>query len=114
MEEVELLNNKIFVENESTFASNDYNRKIAAYADQRVAPTGVMQLSERLHEAKERYKDKPGSSMNNPRTDSLITYALKIERQIQQFCRITLESISDVTIAADLENLKEYRLLCPS
>ena len=59
-----------------------WEQKIAAYADQRAAPHTVAPLTERLLEAKERYKDRPGTSMNNPRIDLLIAYAQTIERQI--------------------------------
>ncbi len=93
---VDLLNRKLFVRNDETLASDDYNVKVAAYADQRVSPNGVDSLIARLMDAKERYRDLPGSSMNNPRTDMLIECAVKIERQIMSKCSLSPSQISDI------------------
>lgn len=83
-EELRLMDAKVFVRNDETASSNDFTLKVAAYADQRVAPDGVMPLIARLEEARERYSDKPGSSMNNPRTPMLIDCARTIEAQLAE------------------------------
>ena len=69
---------KSLSEIDDTLASGDYNLKVAAYSDQRVSPTGIDSLEGRLSEAEARYRDRPGSSMNNPRTKMLIECALKV------------------------------------
>ena len=80
--ELELMNAKVFVNNDAVALSSDYTLKIGAYADQRAAPASVDSLLGRLLEAKDRYRDRPGSSMNRPETNHLIERAVEIERQI--------------------------------
>jgi len=109
-DELELMDAKVFVKNDITVALSNFDVKVAAYADQRVGPQGVMPLLDRLREAQARYRDVPGSSMNNPRTEFLIDCAQRIERQVMQFCRLSPEAITDVTIAPYLEKLRSYEI----
>ena len=110
---VQLLNRKIFINNRETFESQDFTQKVCAYADQRVAPDGILTLSQRLDEALERYKDKPGSSMNNPATPTLIEFAHRIEAQISIFFPEELRSsMSDKSIKSDLISLRESPFPC--
>jgi hypothetical protein len=108
--EIDFLNAKIFIKNDLTLASHDYNLKIAAYADQRVAPTGVVGLLERLNEAKTRYRNKPGSSMNNPRTDHLIQCAIQIEKQIMQYCSLQPDEITDARTMSFTKKLEAFSI----
>lgn len=108
--EIKLMNDKIFINNENIMKEDSFEVKIGAYCDQRVAPDCVMSLLGRLNEAKERYKDKPGSSMNNPKTDTLIYCADIIEKQIMEYCNIKPEDISDETILNDIEYFRGYKL----
>ena len=108
-DELALLDAKIFIKNDLTRESTDYELKLAAYADQRVAPHGVMGLLDRLSEAKERYRDKPGSSMNNPRTDLLIECAVAIENQLRQYMRINPDSITQDTLSDRIATLRHFR-----
>ena len=108
--ELYLMNEKVFVNNENILKGEDYQVKIGAYCDQRVAPDNIMLLLERLMEAKLRYKDKPGSSMNNPKTDLLIDCAVKIEKQIMEFCSINPEDINDDSILNNLDYFKRYTI----
>ena len=50
--ELEILNGKRSRKNEQTAKSDNYEIKICAYCDQRVAPDGVVSLKERLEDAK--------------------------------------------------------------
>jgi hypothetical protein len=93
-DELSLMAGKIFNSNDESASSTDYGRKIGAYSDQRVAPQGVMPLLERLEEARARYRDKPGSSMNNPRTAMMIEYSRQIEDQIREHVDLDLNAIS--------------------
>lgn len=106
--ELKLMNEKIFINNEDILHSDSFEIKIGAYCDQRTAPNGVMPLLERLNEAKERYKDKPGSSMNNPRTDFLIQCAAIIEKQIMNNCNVSPDDITDVSIQEYIQFFKDY------
>ena len=111
-QEIRLLTQRGFSNNESTLNSSDYNLKIGSYADQRVAPDGVRTLAQRLSEAKERYKNKPNSSMNSPKTDFLIECSFKVEEQIKEL--VKLKNIFDHKndlynlIFADLTSLNCY------
>jgi len=108
--EIDFMNRKTFIRNDETLVSSDFNLKVAAYADQRVSPTGIDSLSGRLSEAKERYRDKPGSSMNNPRTDMLIRCALDIETQIMKHCTLGADQITDLRAAPIVLQLERYEL----
>lgn len=108
--ELDFMDAKVFVRNDETVKSSDYNLKIAAYSDQRVAPLGVLPLEERLRDAQRRYRDKPGSSMNNPRTEVLISSAFEIEAQIAKHCKDSLVEINDEAILTYVDRLKSYRL----
>lgn len=106
--ELKLMNDKIFINNDNIVQNESYETKIGAYCDQRVAPDCVMSLMGRLNEAKERYKDKPGSSMNNPKTDQLIACADLIEKQIMQYCNICPDDINDESISENIQFFKGY------
>ena len=108
--ELKLMNDKIFINNEKTLQSDSYEAKIGSYCDQRVAPDGVMPLLERLIEAKERYKDKPGSSMNNTQTDMLIQCATIIEKQIMDKCNIHPDDITDESVLGNIQFFKDYSI----
>lgn len=108
--ELKLMNDKIFINNDNIMMGNSFETKIGAYCDQRVAPNCVMSLRGRLYEAKERYKNKPGSSMNNPKTDKLIYCADIIEKQIMEYCNIKPEDITDDTIFKNIEFFKGYEI----
>ena len=105
-DELELMDSKVFIRNDETILSYDYNIKIGAYADQRVDPNGVRGIMERLLEAKERYKDRPGSSMNNPRTEMLIESAAKLEQQVMKYCNLEPSDINDRIITPYINKME--------
>lgn len=107
-DELDLMARKVFVRNDETLASDNFTLKIGAYADQRVAPNGIVGLLERLLEAKERYSNKPGSSMNNPRTDMLIHCAEQIEAQIMSRCTLKASEITDDRAHPVIHQLESY------
>ena len=108
--EIYIMKNKIFILNDHIVDCQEYELKIGAYCDQRVAPESVMPLLGRLNEAKERYKDKPGSSMNNPKTDYLIQCAVKIEKQVMEYCDILPEQINDENISEYIDYFRGYEI----
>ena len=109
-EELKLMDDKIFIKNDETIKSEDYARKIGAYADQRAAPDGVYPILKRLREAQQRYKNKPGSSMNSPRTEYLIECALQLEKQIFYYCKIDPTNITNDRINLYIDKLKDYKI----
>ena len=109
-EEIAMMNEKIFLNTDNIIKSDNYELKIAAYCDQRVAPYGVCDMMERLLECKERSKNKPGSSMSDPRADFMIECAKTMEEQVMQYCTIKAEEINDKTIEAYMEKLEEFEI----
>ena len=107
---LELIEQKQFILNEETTESQNWERKIGAYADQRVAPQGVMTLQARLDEARHRYAGIEKASVNSPRFEALRDAAFRIERQIAKFTTIQLSSIDDQRISAVIECLKTKKL----
>ena len=110
-EDLDLMDQKVFVRNDETADGEDYTRKVGAYADQRVAPDGVRPLMDRLLEAKERYRDKPGSSMNNHRTDMLIRKAEEIEYQLTVYCPLVPHGIMNEAIRPIAAELRVHKIV---
>lgn len=110
--EIEILDGKRSRKNEETLNCNSYERKICAYCDQRVAPTGVVSLKERLEDAKVRYKNKPLSAWSSEeKAKYLTTCALGIEKQIMDNCSIKPEDINDENISRYVDALKNYEIV---
>jgi hypothetical protein len=107
--ELALLNAKVFVNNAAIVASDDLTLKIGAYADQRVTSEGLTSLLSRLLEAKDRYRDRPGTSMNREDTDSNIQFAVEIERQIfNQTDGLHPEDITNDSVAEYIQSLPSF------
>lgn len=109
--ELEILDGKRSRKNEQTAKSDNYEIKICAYCDQRVAPDGVVSLKERLEDAKIRYKDKPLSVWSNEeKANQLIKLALEIEKQVMRYCKLKPEDINNQSIQTYIDRLKEYEI----
>lgn len=110
--EIIILDGKRSRKNEETLKSNSYERKICAYCDQRVAPNGVVEIKERLEDAKIRYKNKPLSVWSNEeKANYLIECSLGIEKQIMQYCKLNPEDINDDSIKEYIEQIKVYNIM---
>lgn len=105
-----LIQNKQFVLNAETMKSLNYERKISAYADQRVSPKGILPLRQRLIEAVHRYQGVSHASVNRPNRDYLIECADGIERQIFEHIDGAPEDIHDGSIQPYISDLKEYQI----
>lgn len=110
---VDLLRRKQFLNNLETERCDDFNQKIAAYADQRVGPYGVLSLEERLAEAQKRYKGVPYASVNTSNFDSLVASIFRVELQIQANTAVEIERIDDAMIALGVDTLgqREWSML---
>lgn len=108
-EVIQLLGNKNFIKNEETFRNKDYVVKLAAYCDQKIGPLGVMDLSERLEEAKVRYSGIKDASVSSDWFEELKGYGLAIEKQLQEFCSQDLTKITNGDLDLYLKQLKRYR-----
>ena len=103
-----LLPRKIFIKNEETLKSNDWELKICAYSDQRVGPYGIMSLLERLNEFKQRVTREPTTWSLDPKTDYYIGCAVKIEEQIFSNESITPMDINDETAKPYIEKYQQH------
>ena len=109
--ELEILDGKRSRKNEITAKLDNYEIKISAYCDQRVAPDGVVSLKERLEDAKKRYKDKSLSVWSNEeKANHLIKCALEIEQQVMAYCKLKPEDINNESIQTYIDRLKEYEI----
>ena len=109
--ELEILDGKRSRKNEQTAKSDNYEIKICAYCDQRVAPDGVVSLKERLEDAKKRYKNKLLSIWSNEeKANQLIKCALEIEEQIMKYCKLEPGDINNQSIQIYIDRLKEYEI----
>ncbi len=107
-EELELLARMDFMRNDETAASDDYHAKLAAYADQRVGPFGILSLEARLAEAKQRYRADPSAFMASARASALIAHAHEIETQVFECCAIEPHEIHDEAAAPVIEALRSF------
>lgn len=103
---LEILENKIFMKNDQTVKGSDYTLKLAAYADERVTFGGVVTLERRMSDGLERYKNKPGSSFNNPKTQKMIACAYEIEQQIAEHFQGDLNAIITDDLSQEIQMLR--------
>lgn len=109
--ELEILDGKRSRKNEQTAQSDNYEIKICAYCDQRVAPDSVTNLKARLEDAKKRYKSRPLSIWSNEeKANQLIKWGLEIEEQIMEYCKLKPEDINNLSIQKYIDRLKEYEI----
>lgn len=80
--------------------STDMEQKICLYADQRVAPHGVVSLQARFADLQNRYKDTPLKSRFDPEQEKR---ALLLEQQIFTNTSLQPSEINDQTIARFLD-----------
>lgn len=93
-----------FNQEKKNFESDDFGRKICAYADMRVAPWGVVSLDDRLKDGKDRY---PAKSVKDERFRYAMNALLhKIEVQIFAVCQITAAEVTEAAVGPIIEMLK--------
>lgn len=97
--------------NEEIMNSNSFEVKICAYCDERVSPHGVVSIVDRLEDAKARYKGIASIWGNEGKANHLIECALKIEKQIMQYCRIKPEDINGNNIEKYINELKKIDII---
>lgn len=88
---------------------DDFNKKICLYADNRVAPHGVVSAEEHSLDAKERYKNHPHAFSEESRV-FFNQNLFEIENQIFSHSNLKPEEINDETISEILENLREFSI----
>lgn len=109
--EIHIMDEKILKNNEKTANNDSFEIKICAYCDQRITPTGVASIKERLEELKKRHQQKgKGSMVNEKAANSLIQSATEIEKQIMEYCKLKPEDINDDNIKSYIEKLKYWEI----
>jgi hypothetical protein len=103
-----LVINKIFVHNEMIAASDDFDLKICAYADQKTGPDGIVSLEDRFAELRGRYGSKPGASINHPRIEYLIRSSFEIEKQVLHFVSMESDESVNNRVRMMTESLYDY------
>lgn len=106
--ELKIMQGKESKRNKEIMNSDSFETKICAYCDERVSPYGVESIRDRLEDAKNRYKGTTSVWGNEAKANELINCALKIEKQIMQYCKITPKDINDKNIEKYIEKLKKY------
>ncbi|MDA1337787.1 MAG: hypothetical protein O2871_00320 [bacterium] len=101
-----------FSNSEKNYNSTNFNYKIAAYADFRVAPLGVDSLENRLKDGRERFfKNKMRTY--NPKLDKfdeLSGFIFKLEEQIFEKSRIKLFNITERLVTDKFDEIKKLQL----
>lgn len=111
-----------FLTAQETAESEDFNKKICAYADMRVSPNGIVSLEDRFLDTRSRYGNtEASSSMANHGSDYPVdpsvdlrelfeTSLRQIETQLFEKCTIRPEDITDILVEERIKQLKEYNI----
>jgi predicted hydrolase (HD superfamily) len=110
---IELINSMGFARAREIMEHGTIEQKIIEYADQRVAPTGITSMHERLREGRERYARRQSSDYAG---DDIELYEKSV-RALQQiegelFASIDLspEEITESALESTIEALREYEI----
>jgi hypothetical protein len=88
---------------------DDFNKKIVTYSDFRVGPHGVLSIDERAADGKKRYEGRKNDVTDEERKNRH-QYIKDIEKQIFSHSSITPEDINDISIAKNIEILKNFEI----
>ena len=95
-----------FLNNENTARSSDIVKKMAAYADSRVVPSGVATLAERMTDMHERYSDK--HHKDAPETVINSKALFDIERELFAGTTLRPEDITETSMADMRDEFKRF------
>jgi hypothetical protein len=95
-------NNKMIAENK------DWNLKVCSYADQRVAPYGIVSLQERFSDFKKRYEGTRFSIWNFKDQPAVIEAAFEIEKQVTNKARLKPQQITNEAVARKINLLPNF------
>jgi hypothetical protein len=97
-DELDLIDRMQFEQNDKICASDDHDLKLAAYADHRVGPSGILSLSGRFDDIRRRYRGAYSAFMQSARAAFLMDCATRIERQIFEHCPFAPRDIDDIAV----------------
>jgi hypothetical protein len=81
-------------------------QQICCYADQRVAPYGVVSITERLNDGRKRYAGRRHSTLNTGNFDALARDLAKLERQVFAHSTIIPAGITNDSTDPFIETLR--------
>jgi len=87
--------------------TGDFGKKICAYSDMRVKPSGVSSLEERMADLRVRYHNHPEGETDRDKFEQALR---KIEQQIFEHCSIKPEDITEQAIKDRKEALKNFEI----
>ncbi len=110
-EVISLMRRKLYENNKENYENKDYEAMLSAYCDQRISPSGITSLRERLDEVMRRTY-----GTNQRRYRILIDqysyeYAFEIEKEIQRYVNIDLSKITQDDLEKEVNNLRKFKIL---
>lgn len=87
-------------------STDDWEVKIATYADNRIDPRGVTTLMKRWQDVLDRYKGTAHKLGDAVEVEERKNHSFELERQIQSKCNLDLQNINDSTIAPYIERVR--------
>ena len=108
--DVDLLSQMAFMRNDETAGGDNWEAKIAAYADQRTAPRGVRSLERRLQRATRQWQTTDAIVVPESRIEQMTEYAHTIEQQLMRHCTIEPVQITGEVVDPRTEELTSVEL----
>jgi exopolyphosphatase/pppGpp-phosphohydrolase len=104
-----LLNAVGFSQAQKNLENKNISNKIVCYADMRVAPYGVVSVTERNADGRKRYQNHKNADSDDFRSKMELCL-LEIEQQIFSHSKIKPEDITDESIKPYMEKLREFEI----
>lgn len=83
--------------------SNDLGKQICTYSDMRVKPSGVVSLSDRLHDGRKRFNLRKPSEANELFFEKMSLYMMKIESELFESIPASPEEITDENVTQTIQ-----------
>ncbi|HLD03253.1 MAG TPA: HD domain-containing protein [Candidatus Dojkabacteria bacterium] len=104
-----IVKNKEFSNFDNISLSHNWELKLAAYADHRIGPLGILSLRKRFAEQAKRYKlSRPKSAHLSEKREILANAAFRVEKQLMKYISRNVHKITNAEIAASLYNFLDY------
>ncbi len=94
----------------NNLSTTSFEEKICCYADQRLAPFGVVSIEERMAEGKKRYANSTRVMLNPLNFDILFEDLKQLEKQIFVQTRILPTNVTDTSIQTAITKLRDYSI----
>lgn len=110
---VTLMDSMGFSKIESIFQNGTVELQILEYADQRVAPYGIVSMNERLREGHERYKSRVRTDYGENDGEFEKNHAILkgMEQRLFEGLSITPESLTEESLKDTMESLRSFEVV---